>query len=103
MLELEDGTVTMIDREDVGRVAGYSWHLIRSGGIQMPVTTVCSQRRICEEVFLNRLIANAGPDDIVYHRNHDTLDNRRDNLVVLARDRAPIIMPNPSVESAVAD
>jgi hypothetical protein len=103
MLELADGTVTMIDPEDVGRVAGYTWHLIQSSGIRMPVTTVCSRRRVCEDIYLHRLIANAGPDDIVYHRNHDTLDNRRDNLVVLARDRAPIIMPNRSAEIAVAD
>jgi hypothetical protein len=103
MLELSDGSVALIDREDLGRVAGYEWELPRSGAVRLPMTRVCSNRRFCEEIFLHRLIANAGPDDIVYHRNHNTLDNRQDNLIVLSRERAPMLLPVTSTDAQVAD
>jgi hypothetical protein len=34
-------------------------------------------------VFMHRQILNAHPADEVHHINHNTLDNRRDNLQIL--------------------
>jgi hypothetical protein len=58
---------------------------------------------VCESVYLHRLIANAGPEDIVYHRNHNTLDNRRENLVVMGRLTAPASLHLEACDALTAD
>jgi hypothetical protein len=98
LLELLDGSVALIDGEDLGRVSGYEWRLPASHRSRVPVGTHCRPDDLCELVFLDRLITNAGPDDIVLHRNRDTLDNRRENLVVIARQSAPLALPAESIE-----
>jgi hypothetical protein len=85
MLELSDGSVAIVDGDDLPRVARYEWQLPASSLARYPVGQHCDDRTVCETVFLHRLIANAGPDDTVIHRNHNTLDNRRENLIVLGR------------------
>src|SRR5690349_16601328 len=97
MIELTDGTVALIDVADLALVADYEWHLpdgTRRVG-QHPVgdrrgNDGCWKR---EPVFLHRLIAQAGPEDTVLHRNHDPLDNRRENLVVVGRQSLHIALP----------
>jgi len=95
MLELTDGSVALVDAEDLALVSAYEWRLPgtsrRTG--QYPVGQPPLQTDGGDTVFLHRLIAQAGPDDIVLHRNHDTLDNRRENLVVQARQSLYIGMP----------
>ena len=105
MLELADGTVALIDPEDIGRVADYMWSLPHSRVAKHPVTTLCSERGTCDTIYLHRLIANAGPDDIVVHRNRNPLDNRRDNLAVMGRHRVPAYLPaiSPSRDAIPAD
>lgn len=95
MLELADGSVAQIDAADLTLVACYEWRLPSPGRPigQHPIGTLPGRRGRGERIFLHRLIAHAGPDDIVLHRNHDTLDNRRDNLVVLARQPLPAALP----------
>jgi hypothetical protein len=86
-VELSDGSVALVDPVDIARVARYDW--------QAPL---CGERYVvgldfsdgpCPDlIFMHRLLADAGPDDIVLHRNGDILDNRRDNLQVQRRVRA---------------
>jgi hypothetical protein len=89
MVELADGSVALIDADDLSLVSGYDWRLPsasrRPGQHPVGQQRGCSSDSLCDTVFLHRLIAQAGPDDIVLHRNHNTLDNRRENLVVMAR------------------
>ncbi len=61
MLELADGTVALIDPEDIVRVSGYVWSLPRPSRSRHPMTTLCSDRGACDTIYLHRLIANAGP------------------------------------------
>ncbi len=103
MLELTDGSVAIVDNEDLSRVAAYEWHLPSSAATRYPVGSRCRRSDACETVFLHRLIANAGPEDIVYHRNHDTLDNRRENLVVMGRLTVPAYVQLETFESLLAD
>jgi hypothetical protein len=98
LLELADGSVATIDSEDIGRVASYEWRLPATSGSRFAVGTHCTVGDACEIVFLHRLIANAGPEDIVLHRNRNTLDNRRENLVVVSRQAAPLALPANPVE-----
>src|SRR5436305_1908859 len=85
MLELQDGSVALIDHEDVDRVVRFDWQLPRDDAERYVVGYRFGEERCPDLIYLHRLIVDARPDDIVAHRNGDTLDNRRDNLLVLRR------------------
>lgn len=75
--------LTIIDSEDYGKVAGWWWHLTpRPAYNDKPATFLAVQTVKGKHVSLARLIAEAGPDQIVRHRNGNGLDNRRANLEV---------------------
>ena len=103
MLELSDGSVAIVDDEDLPRVAAYEWSLPSSTAARYPAGSQCRRSNACETVYLHRLITNAGPEDMVYHRNHNTLDNRRENLVVLGRLTAPAYAQLEIFDSLLAD
>ena len=103
MLELSDGSVAIVDNEDLSRVAAYEWYLPSNSTARYPVGSQCRRSSSCETVYLHRLIANAGPEDMVYHRNHNTLDNRRDNLVVMGRLTSPAYVQLETYDSLPAD
>jgi hypothetical protein len=103
LLELSDGSVAIVDNEDLSRVADYEWRLQASVASRYPVGSQWGCGSACDTVYLHRLIANAGPEDMVFHRNHDTLDNRRENLVVMARLTAPAYVHADPGESLFAD
>jgi|GEM_PF-1259856 len=103
MLELSDGTVAIVDSEDLARISAYEWRLPSSSAARYPVGRACPQGKPCETVYLHRLIANAGPEDMVYHRNQDTLDNRRENLVVMGRLTVPTYVQPESFDALLAD
>lgn len=103
MLELSDGSVALIDQEDMARVLPYEWRLPSSHGTRFAVGSTCNDRGLCEVVYLHRLIANAGPEDIVLHRNRNTLDNRRENLVVMGRVGLPAHLPAEPWTAIAAD
>jgi hypothetical protein len=103
MLELSDGSVAIVDSEDLSRVACFDWTLPARTSVRYPVGSHCLSGDASETVYLHRLIANAGPEDMVFHRNHDTLDNRRENLVVLGRLTAPAYVYHDTHESLCAD
>lgn len=103
MLELSDGSVAIVDSDDLSRVADFDWSLPSRAAARYPVGSLCRGGRSCETVYLHRLIANAGPEDMVFHRNHDTLDNRRENLVVMGRSKVPAYLHLETSESLIAD
>ena len=103
LLELSDGSVAIVDNEDLSLVAPYEWFLPSSTAARYPIGSQCRRSDACETVFLHRLIAHAGPEDLVYHRNHDTLDNRRENLVVMARLASPAYVQHEACDSLLAD
>lgn len=82
MLELSDGSVALVDSDDLARVARFDWSLPPRSAARYPVGCQRQDSGSCATVYLHRLIANAGPEDMVFHRNHDTLDNRRENLKI---------------------
>lgn len=103
MLELSDGSVAIVDSQDLSRVATYAWSLPSRSLARFPVGSQPGCRHACETVYLHRLIANAGPEDMVFHRNHDTLDNRRENLVVMGRLAASTHLDFETCDSLQAD
>lgn len=70
----------LIDKDDVNRVSKYNWSVAkRHHGIY----AYCNEKyAIINERLLHRFIANCPKDMVVDHLNHNTLDNRKENLRV---------------------
>lgn len=63
----------MIDAEDVEKCKKYSWQLLNKRNKFLYF-------RNCEKQLLHRYIMNCPDDMVVDHINHNTLDNRKENL-----------------------
>ena len=68
-----NGTVFLVDAEDIDRIREYYWYENDQGYI---VTCVGKNKF----VRLHRMIMNAFPEDIIDHKNRDKKDNRKSNL-----------------------
>jgi hypothetical protein len=81
-IELTQGQVALVDDLDFDRINQWKW----SANWDPKAQSFRAGRNITvspgkqSTVFMSRFIMNAKPDEDVDHRNHDTLDNRRDNL-----------------------
>lgn len=76
---LPDGSAAIVDRADMALVLGFEWRRTGDG-------YVGAQHRQMF-VYLHRLVAGAGPDESIDHRNGDRLDNRLGNLRVADRSQ----------------
>lgn len=72
----------IVDDDEYVALAEFRWMAMRSG--TGPIYAVRTYRTAAGKVFerMHRVVAKAGPNDVVDHLNRDTLDNRRDNLRV---------------------
>ncbi len=79
-VELTRGQRAIIDADDLPKIAPYKWsaHLETTTGGYYAVHS--PRKGDTSPVQMSRLILGATGDIRVDHRNHDTLDNRRDNL-----------------------
>ena len=68
-----------VDKADLLLVSGFEWRLLKTG-------YVCAQRGRMY-LYLHRLIAGAGEDEVIDHINRDPLDNRRNNLRIATRSQ----------------
>lgn len=71
-IDLGLGRTAVIDRVDATLIAGFTWRLMGEGYV--------SAQRGRMVIYMHRLIAGAGPDEVVDHINGDRLDNRSANL-----------------------
>jgi hypothetical protein len=71
---LSRGQMAVIDAADVGLVESFSWSVIPS--------PVGFYARSSKGVYMHRLITSCPKGKEVDHLNHNTLDNRRENLKV---------------------
>ncbi len=80
-IQLTKGYEAIVDDDDFDRLNQFYWHaaMLKSG----PKAT--RGRKLSDgpgppKIYMHRVIVNAPPDLMVDHINHDTLDNRKDNL-----------------------
>ncbi len=71
---LPSGHLTVVDPDIYAAAFGFDW---RDNAELYVRATVNGQR-----TFLHRFVMGAGPGEVVDHRNHNPLDNRRINLRV---------------------
>ena len=71
-IELTRGYKAIVDEEDFERVSQHKWLYIEQGYARTKINR--------KTMSLHRFIMNARPGQVVDHRNHDKLDNRRTNL-----------------------
>jgi hypothetical protein len=74
---LTAGKMAVIDLKDADRVLKHKWHFSGHG---YAATGIDGKR-----VYLHRLIVNARAGQLVDHKNHDGLDNRRCNLRIASK------------------
>jgi hypothetical protein len=79
LIRLPTGEAAMIDAADAELVSGFKWRLTGDGYVQ------AQHGRLY--LYLHRLVAGAGPDELIDHANNNRLDNRRCNLRIASRSQ----------------
>lgn len=86
---IADGCTVLIDEEDYEKVKQYKWHVLKKKAEEenlfyFTTTTYLPYKNRRGSIFLHRLIAGCelGDGKVVDHKNHDTLDCRKENLRV---------------------
>lgn len=87
-IPLTQGQVALIDDEDFDLVSQYKWHAGFSKGVQgfYALTSIYRPNKNPRVLGMHRLITGLdfGNRLHVDHLNHNTLDNRRENLRIVA-------------------
>lgn len=78
-IELNDGRYALVDDEDFGELSRHKWYVIENHGHAYASRQVWIDGKP-HTVKMHRVVMAAVRGQIVDHINHDTLDNRRDNL-----------------------
>lgn len=70
----------IIDKEDFDKVKDYCWSESSNG---------YAQARTIEDsiILMHRLIMNPSDNELIDHENHNTLDNRKENLRICTQDK----------------
>jgi hypothetical protein len=79
-LLLAAGHIALVDDVDFELIAPYKWHRRTGWSTSYVGTAIKLPTGRFGTLYLHRLITNAQPGEVVDHRNHDGLDNRRVNL-----------------------
>lgn len=74
-IKFPNGGCTLVDDEDYDVIKQFTWRKKWN-----PYTNSYYAATGVKTILLHRLIMNAKKGQKVDHRNHDTLDNRKDNL-----------------------
>lgn len=83
-IDCGDGKTAIVDAEMYGFLVQYKWRSVRGKrSFYARVDRQNEKRRFC--VYMHRLIANTPSLQVCHHRNRNTLDNRRSNLVNMSR------------------
>jgi hypothetical protein len=83
LIPLSHGKFAIVDPDDYPYLSTYHWHARRSHSKWYAVRKVRTGRT-SKVIFMHRQICQATCDQHVHHRNHNSLDNRRCNLIALS-------------------
>lgn len=77
------GLFALVDDEDYPSVSTHTWRAIPTGrtkDVFYAATHIGTSRKDRKSVLMHRYVLNAKKNEIIDHKNHDTLDNRKENL-----------------------
>lgn len=72
-----DSETVFLDSEDVDVIRGFDWFIFDRRG-----TLLARAYRVHMSIYMHRLIPGANDVEKVVHRNGNTLDNRKNNLLI---------------------
>ncbi len=78
-IPLTQGKFALIDDEDYDMVSLFKWYIIKNFNTYYAMTKVTINKKRFS-ILMHRLILNAKPDELSDHKNHNGLDNRRENI-----------------------
>lgn len=81
-IAMPSGHEALIDLEDVDSVSTYRWHAIPLRDTTYSATSIAGKR-----IYLHRLVMKAPKGMEVHHINHNGLDNRKSNLVIVTHQQ----------------
>ena len=79
-IDLGDGIVAIVDADDLPSLNKYRWRAVKSARLLYAKTTI-GKRPHRYDMSMHRLIARTPRKQVCHHINHNSLDNRRTNLV----------------------
>jgi hypothetical protein len=94
-LELKNGDKVKVDKDDYARANEYTWYLIqqRNHGKRQAVTNIKTKAGF-KQMTLGRFIMKPRPGQMVYpRRSRETLDYRKENLIVCTMRERQIMLP----------
>jgi hypothetical protein len=86
-----------VDTEDLERLSVHNWYGKKNEGKDIYAVSVSRDNR----VQMHRLIMDAAKGDIVDHKYHDTLDNRKDKLRIVCSSINAINRKSPEGISGI--
>lgn len=86
-IQLSRGLVTVVDDEDFDRFSCFKWHAVTLRGGHTYAKRIVKTPTGYSSAYLHRAILDAPHGLEVDHRDHDGLNNRRDNLRLATRSQ----------------
>jgi hypothetical protein len=80
--------VFLVDADDYEKQRGYYWRAKKKSGNWYAYRRVVRDGK-AYEIALHRTIARSRPDEEPHHKNHNTFDNRKENLENVPHDKHP--------------
>jgi len=78
-IPISRGRFAIVDNEDFQVMKKYYWRAVKSHSNFYAVRRIVREGRTITQ-RMHRIIAKTPPDQQCHHENHNTLDNRRENL-----------------------
>lgn len=80
------GIQLLVDKDDYERIANYTWYIRRARGVNYAFRKKTTKGKEFL-VFMHRQIMHCPNDKVVHHINHNGLDNRKENLLLLTPEQ----------------
>ena len=82
-IPLTQGKFAIVDPEDYDRLAKYKWFAMRSRRGFYAIRWVKTKNGRRKKIRMHRQVLNVHDDKLIDHKNHNGLDNRRENLRIV--------------------